>query len=179
MSVTETPVRRSKYGPAPKDPLLTIASNIEIDDETCCWNWTAALDNGYGAFTPPHREGGRYSFRAHRSLYERVVEDVDPDLHLDHLCRNRRCVNPDHLEPVTAAENNRRIPRSPYCPKGHEYTEENTRYHKSDGSRYCLECVRLKSRRFYAKYKAEGRPWNAQQREKARLGITRDLRFKA
>ena len=73
-----------------------------------CWLWTGKLlPNGYGnVSTGP--KGATSSTTAHRAVYEAFVGPISEGLQLDHLCRNRRCVNPAHMEPVTAAENVRR-----------------------------------------------------------------------
>jgi len=71
-----------------------------------CWLWTASLnDSGYGQVNP----GGRGNpLRAHRVLYEALVGPIPKGMTIDHLCRNRSCVRPDHMEIVTRAENVRR-----------------------------------------------------------------------
>lgn len=70
-----------------------------------CWLWTGALNwDGYGCFNA----GPEISSSAHRFAYRLLVGPVPDGLELDHLCRTRNCVNPDHLEPVTHAENVRR-----------------------------------------------------------------------
>lgn len=76
-----------------------------------CWEWTGRTKDGYGQYS----SGGR-DLRAHRYAYERVRGAIPEGLQLDHLCRNRRCASPDHLEPVTPTENRfraeeRRYPR--------------------------------------------------------------------
>lgn len=126
-----------------------IASKIRIE-KNGCWNWTAALSNGYGILGVQGE-----SRRAHRVVYLLLRGEIAEGLHLDHLCRNRRCCNPDHLEPVTNQENNRRSnsasaqhARQTHCVRGHEFTPENTyfrkRAHKTE--RFCRECCRIRDR---------------------------------
>lgn len=76
-----------------------------IDESSGCWIWQRSLTaKGYGRLN--HREAR--SGKAHRAIYEWVVGPLDPRIPLDHTCNNPPCVNPDHLEPVTNAENHRR-----------------------------------------------------------------------
>lgn len=74
-----------------------------VEEETGCWVWQRSTSRGYGYVT----RGGR-CVPAHRWYYEHLVGPIPEGLELDHLCRNPPCVNPDHLEPVTHAENMRR-----------------------------------------------------------------------
>ena len=120
-----------------------------------CWAWTGHTNNGYGRVTRYFR-----NFYAHRySLLQHGIE-VPADREVDHLCRNRRCVNPSHLEIVTTSVN---IVRSlPYkdtgrlgrwhlakthCPQGHPYGGDNL-YIRTDGGRECRTCRRAHVRRF-------------------------------
>lgn len=112
-----------------------------------CYLWTGELSKtGYGVF----KAGGRNRV-AHRWYYQAKRGAIPSGLQLDHLCRVRRCVNPDHLEPVTPKENVARSAKAaqPTCRYGHPYTPENTSIIKSDGSRRCRQCSRDVSRRYY------------------------------
>lgn len=99
-----------------------------------CWEWIGARsDTGYGNVMVSTRP--RKAALAHRAVYEWLVGPIPSGLQLDHLCRNRWCVRPDHLEPVTAAENARRVPDrdsrfsgATHCIHGHAFDEENTLY---------------------------------------------------
>jgi hypothetical protein len=109
-----------------------------------CWPWVGAITPaGYGHFY----WGGRSS-SAHRFAYELIVGPIPAGLHVDHLCRNRRCVNPHHLEPVTIRENllrgetmTARRAAATHCPRGHEYTPLNT-YRSKRNQRSCVVCRR-------------------------------------
>ncbi len=108
-----------------------------------CWEWTGRLHRlGYGAFG--RTKAGSISSLAHRRHWIEVVGPLAPGIDLDHLCRNRRCVRLNHLEPVTHKENCRRglngalhVPRTE-CKRGHVYP--------FPGSTYCRECQRLRKR---------------------------------
>lgn len=119
-----------------------------------CWPWTGShMVNGYGKF----RVDDGKQVLAHRYSYEHHVGPIPDGLVIDHLCRTRNCVNPDHLEPVTNEENLRRGEgygllngmRSA-CVNGHEYTLENT-YTDPKGKNRCRACSRA---RYYKEKRA-------------------------
>ncbi len=128
-----------------------------------CWEWQGALIKGYGSFrTVTH-------WYAHRWSYQQAVGAIPDGLQLDHLCRNPRCVRPDHLEPVTGGENVRRGHTARGCSRGHKFTEENT-YYRPDRpwQRQCRACIRLRTARAARRYAlAKG----IERRERAALAV--------
>lgn len=115
-----------------------------------CWPWCGPLGNGYGLFVAKPFYANTQ--RAHRVAYELMVGPIPEGLHIDHLCRNRGCVNPAHMEPVTCAENVLRgvgfgaINRAKtHCPQGHAYDAANT-YINKNGRRQCRACSRDRHR---------------------------------
>ncbi|MDO8672706.1 MAG: HNH endonuclease signature motif containing protein [Dehalococcoidia bacterium] len=123
---------------------------VEKAPDSECWRWTAAFDwGGYGQFAVTH-----LSIQpAHRVAYELLIAEVPDELEIDHLCRNRWCVNPAHLEPVTHRENMERglgtmaTPlRTNHCKRGHEFTTTNTVISKRNGARHCKTCQQYRPR---------------------------------
>lgn len=123
-----------------------IAAKITIEPNTGCWLWLGYVDRaGYGQV----RHEGRLT-TAHRAVYE-IVRGETAAEDVDHRCRVRSCVNPDHLEPVSHRENMRRgsgfageNARKTHCKRGHAFTPENTRPH-GRGNRACKLCEKLRS----------------------------------
>lgn len=119
-----------------------------------CWEWTRGkCSSGYGSIRVKDKK-----HRVHRLFYETCFGPVPKGLQLDHLCRNRWCCNPDHMEAVTQQENIRRgltgklnnhNARKTRCPRGHEYTEENTYIQRVTGGRQCLICKHSLIRKYH------------------------------
>lgn len=137
----------------PEDAWASASRKVAVADVDECWIYTGPhTRNGYGK----HSVRGRH-ITPHRAAYEALVGPIASGMQLDHLCRVRDCCNPKHLEPVTCRENlmrgdttaSRRAAQS-NCVHGHEFNATNTRI-RSDGTRTCIECSRIRARAYKAK----------------------------
>jgi hypothetical protein len=118
-------------------------AKVNKDTESGCWEWTGALNSmKYGNLTYKQK-----NYLAHRVSYSLIHGEIPKGLDLDHLCRNTKCINPDHLEAVTHRENLMRgagVAKT-HCPQSHPYDEANT-YIDKRGGRQCRACNRERGR---------------------------------
>jgi HNH endonuclease len=128
--------------------LKKLFARVDVVPDSC-WMWTGPLSDGYGR-TGKDKDRDQL---VHRIVYKNLVGPIPDGFQLDHLCRNRACCNPAHLEPVTQKVNLLRgegacaqHARKTHCKRGHEFTPENTG-NASKGGRYCITCSREAARR--------------------------------
>lgn len=126
-----------------------------------CWLWANYVRSDGYAVAAVRTEAGVKARYVHRLAFEAAFGPVPDGLHLDHLCRNRHCLNPLHLDPVTPRENTLRgvsplaiNAAKTICKHGHEFTPENTHV-RPNGGRTCKQCARAKSLRGHARRRAE------------------------
>ena len=127
-------------------------SNIDIPNE--CWEWQGQIITGYGRF-----KIGRRSYAAHRISYEFFIGPIPSGKELDHLCFNKACVNPNHLEPVTHEENVRRaiihydrpffIDKT-HCVYGHKLVLRGVTFRR----KRCIECTSRWNRQRYLRVRS-------------------------
>jgi hypothetical protein len=138
------------YVRVPPTPEERFFGHVMRDMDSGCWLWGPFVHpkTGYGMFSLDRKQIG-----AHRAAYILFVEDIPDGLQIDHLCRVRHCVNPAHLEVVTARENTRRSlspaaanARKTHCPQGHPYSGENLYVVAKTGARLCRTCLRIHDR---------------------------------
>jgi hypothetical protein len=134
------------YGPV-RDRIENI---VFFEPNSGCWIWGGAVaSSGYGTITVSGK-----TIMAHRASYEAHKGPIPSGLHIDHKCKVRCCVNPNHLEAVTVGENNRRSPKTivlaTHCKHGHPFSGDNLQVGRQ---RRCRECNRNIGLRSYYKNK--------------------------
>ena len=118
--------------------------STRVDASGDCWEWTKAINGrGYGSCWYQ----GRY-WGAHRLVYSQLVGDPG-SLHLHHLCRNKACVNPDHLAAMSQGDNNHQERRA-FCKRGHPMNDATT-WTRSNGRRICKRCNAVNLREWRAR----------------------------
>lgn len=130
------------------DPITSHLAAAWVVDGIGCWVWQRATDGkGYGTLGVRRSKGVWATVKAHRYVYEQLVGPIPAGYQLDHLCRNRACVNPQHLEPVSNRENGLRgfgvsglNARKKYCPVGHPLEGDNVRNKSPHPDRPWREC---------------------------------------
>ncbi len=152
-----------------KPPIVRFMALIKVSTEhfhdgTPCWDWQGSTGTGgYGQFTLSAKAREvRQRIAPYKFIWEHFNGPMPEGLEPDHMCNRRPCCNPEHIEPVTHAENRRKRPNVDYrctkvrgtrCPKGHQYTAENM-YTSPKGAIYCRACNRAACLAYQAKKRA-------------------------
>jgi hypothetical protein len=125
-------------------PIATRIKAKCITDSNGCWIWQGTKSGGYGQIAVNGKQ-----LYVHRASYECFKAKIPDGLTLDHLCKNKRCCNPEHLEPVTMRVNVLRSEnpcavnaKKTTCPRGHEYDQDRSKV----GGRQCRKCRQIRYR---------------------------------
>lgn len=134
-------------------------AKVDSSDKFGCWGWTAGRRRGYGNFWISNK-----NIPAHRISYQIFCGTIPEGLHIDHLCRNKGCVNPAHLEAVTCRENilrgvgpSAKHAKKTHCNRGHPLKGDNL-YRTPDGRRNCRTCLRLADKKRRMRERNDARP---------------------
>lgn len=151
--------------PKEKWPAIEKRFWAKVEKTDGCWLWKGSLSHfGYGHFTLASLGYGYcITIKPHRLVYELTKGTIPEGKTLDHLCRNRACVNPHHLEPITNRENLIRgngfagqNVRKTHCSNGHALVEGNLVPHElKRGHRVCMICTRRYAREHYAEFRSQ------------------------
>lgn len=163
--MTDTQGKIKAMGPSEFTPEILAKFWMGVKRNGGCWEWQGSLTRGYGTFAPKRF----VLLRAHRVAYELLRGSIPDGLELDHLCKNPSCVNPQHLEPVTHAENCRRgdgfggrNARKDACDAGHPLSGANL-YVDPKGRRQCRTCRAEQARAFRERNPGYHAKWKARQ----------------
>jgi hypothetical protein len=144
-------VRKIRRGDSISDWRARVRDRVEVD-ENGCWRWQLCkCPQGYGLWNVTLESD---FYRAHRAAYRIFKGEIPIGLEIDHLCKTRDCVNPNHLEPVTGVENSRRI-RSKFCQENH--TGPESRSGRKNG---CPICKKTTWDKWYAANRENHRRWH-------------------
>lgn len=159
---------QNRTGPVKKADIERFVSRL-ADADNGCIIWTGGKTlGGYGMFAASTAKSDEKKVMAHRWSYEHYVGPIPDGYDIDHLCRVRACVNPDHLEPVTRAENIRRAAAvKTQCPAGHDFTTWNTYIRPGTTQRKCKTCARERDNARSDEKNAKRRAARAQNRKAA------------
>lgn len=163
--------------PAPTLPIPFFAdlnrfhSKYKVNPKNGCWEWFSAFQGGYGVFSIRD-----ITYKAHRISLHLHLGTLDLNLYVDHICRNRKCVNPDHLREVDARtnvmENSQALAlqnaSKVQCYRGHSFDQDNT-YVNPKGQRMCLICRTINSRINEPKRNKKVRAYQAKVRYRKKI----------